>query len=412
MHVGGDAVAVLVADAPLPLAGRDVVRGGASTPSPCPARGRSAHAPSRTAMLTILHLDTERGWRGGERQALWLAEGVARAGHRSIVGARPREPLAERAAAAGLEVVPAAPASEVDPLAALRLRRTIGAAGVQIVHAHTGHAVALGALATLGTGARMVVTRRVDFPLRRNLGTRLKFARASALIAISQAVAAAMTESGIDPARVEVIPSGVDLSRRFHPATTETLAALGVPAGAPLVVQVAQLVQHKDPLTFVAAVDAARRRVPALHALLVGDGALRGAVEAAVAARGLGGVVHLAGYRADADSLLAAASVATLSSEQEGLGTVLLDALSMGKPTVATRAGGIPEIIVDGVSGLLVPVADGEALGAAIARALTDDALAARLAAGARARAREFSVERTTERTIAVYERVLRSAAG
>jgi glycosyltransferase involved in cell wall biosynthesis len=172
-------------------------------------------------------------------------------------------------------------------------------------------------------------------------------------------------------------------------------------------VQVAQLVGHKDPVTFVRAVAAARRRVPGLHALLVGEGPLRPQVEAAVAESGVGDALHLTGYRKDADSLLAAADVATLSSEEEGLGTVLLDAMSMGKPTAATAAGGIPEIVQDDVSGILAPVHDAEKLGGAIARLLTDRALAARLAAGARARAAEFSVQRTAERTLAVYRRVL-----
>ena len=358
-------------------------------------------------MLTVLHVDTERGWRGGERQALWLAEGVRRAGHRSVIAARPGEPLAERAHLAGIDVVPSAPLTEFDVLAAARLRRVIEARGVHIVHAHTGHSVALAAIATLGTRARVVVTRRVDFHLKRNWGTRWKYGRASAIIAISRAVANVLAAGGIDPGRIEVIPSGIDLSRRFVPATPEALAGLGVPPDAPLVVQVAALVGHKDPVTFVRAIARARGAVPGLHALLVGEGPLRPAVEGEVRRLGLDGAVHLAGYRTDADSLLAAASVATLSSEEEGLGTVLLDALSMGKPTAATAAGGIPEIIEDGVSGLLVPVGDHEALGAAIARAATDRALAERLAAGARRRAAEFSVERTAERTLAVYERVL-----
>jgi glycosyltransferase involved in cell wall biosynthesis len=361
--------------------------------------------------ISVLHVDTERGWRGGERQALWLAQAVARAGHTSIVGARPGEPLDVRARAAGLEVIACAPVTEFDPRSALRLRREIVARGVSIVHAHTGHAVTAAAMAVLGTSARVVVTRRVDFRLKRNWGTRWKYSRASALIAISHAVARALEASGIDPARIEIIPSGVDLTRTFEPASRETLAALGVPVGAPLVVQVAQLVGHKDPVTFVRAVAAARREVPTLHALSVGEGPLRGRVEAEVAALGLHDVLHLTGYRADADALLAAADVATLSSQEEGLGTVLLDALSMGKPAAATAAGGIPEIIEDGVSGLLVPVHDAAALGAAIARLLLDTGLAARLRAGALRRAADFSVERTAERTLAVYARVLARGA-
>lgn len=362
---------------------------------------------SRDDALTVLHVDTERGWRGGERQALWLADALAHAGHRSIVAARPGEPLAARARERALPVVRCAPLAEFDPVAVTRLRRVIRVHRVQIVHAHTGHAVGLAALAAAGTRAKVVVTRRVDFRLRDNWGTRWKYRRAAAIVAISRAVAEALAESGIARERIEIIPSGVDLTRTFTPASEATLAELGVPAGAPLVVQVAQLVGHKDPVTFVRAVAAARRRVPGLHALLVGEGPLRPQVEAAVAESGVGDALHLTGYRKDADSLLAAADVATLSSEEEGLGTVLLDAMSMGKPTAATAAGGIPEIVQDDVSGILAPVHDAEKLGGAIARLLTDRALAARLAAGARARAAEFSVQRTAERTLAVYRRVL-----
>jgi L-malate glycosyltransferase len=357
--------------------------------------------------LTVLHVDTERGWRGGERQAFWLARELARRGHRSVVAARPDEPLAARAADAGLEVVPLSPLAEFDPVAVLRLRRAARALGAHVMHAHTGHAVGLAALAARGTGVRIVVTRRVDFRLGRGPATRWKYRRAHALIAISRAVADAMAASGLPRERIEIIPSGVDLSRTFTPATRETLAALGVPPGAPLVVQVAQLVGHKDPLTFVRAIAAARRAVPALHALLVGDGHLRPAVDALVAALALGDALHATGYRTDADALLAAADVATLSSEEEGLGTVLLDAMSMGKPVAATRAGGIPEIVADGASGLLAPVHDAEALGANIARLLSDAPLRSALSAGARARAAEFSVERTAERTLAVYRRAL-----
>ncbi len=356
----------------------------------------------------ILHLDTERGWRGGERQALWLARSLDPSRYRSLVAARPGEPLALHAIAAGLPLVPLAPVAELDPVAAWRLRRAIARDRVRIVHAHTAHAVALAALATRGTSARMVVTRRVDFRLRDNWGTRWKYRRAGALIAISRAVADALVASGIPRDRIEIIPSGIDLSRRIAPASRETLAAVGAMPGSPLVVQVAQLVPHKDPLTFVRAMAAARERVPDLHAVLVGDGPLTDAVRDAVAQCGLAGTVHVLGYRQDADALLAAADVVTLSSREEGLGTVLLDALALGKPVVATRAGGIPEIIEDGVSGHLVAPGDARSLGAMVAALLTDPARRAALAPAARRRAADFSITDTAARTAAVYDRLLR----
>jgi glycosyltransferase involved in cell wall biosynthesis len=323
------------------------------------------------------------------------------------VAARPGEPLATRLAARGVPVIPLAPLSEVDPRAVARLRGVIRREGVQIVHAHTGHAVSLAALATLRSPARVVVTRRVDFPLRRSWGTRWKYGRADAVIGVCRTAAESVRRLGIDPARVHVVHSGVDLGRRIEPAGREALEALGVPAGAPLVVQVAALVDHKDPLTFVRAMAVARERVPAAHALLVGEGGMRPAVEAELDALGLRGVVHLTGYRTDADALIAAADVVTLSSTAEGIAGVLIDAISLGKPVAATRTGGVPEVIVDRECGLLVPVGDAKALGEAIARLLTDRALARRLGEAGLARAPEFSIERTVERTIAVYRRLL-----
>jgi glycosyltransferase involved in cell wall biosynthesis len=356
--------------------------------------------------LTVLHVDTERGWRGGERQVLWLVRTLARMGHRSLVAARPDEPLAGRVREAGVAVVPLAPRTEVDPLAALRLRAVVRREGVDVVHAHTGHAVTPAALATVGTGVPMVLTRRVDFPLKRNPGTRWKYARAAAVIAVSQAVAESLVRSGVARERITVIPSGIDLSRTFVPASAETLASLGVPPGARLVAQVGQLVAQKDPLTLIRAWAAAAPRASDAHLLLVGDGPLRPDVERAVAAAGLGGRVHLAGYRTDADAFIAAADVVTLSSTGEGIPGVVMDAMSQGKPVAATAAGGTGELIEHGTSGLVVPVGDAAALGEAIARLLGDPDLARRLGDAARQRVTLFSVEQTARRNADVYARV------
>jgi glycosyltransferase involved in cell wall biosynthesis len=361
--------------------------------------------------INVIHVDTERGWRGGERQALWLADELARRGVGTVVAARSGEPLAVRALERGLDTIACDPANELDPVAALRLRGEITRRGIHIVHAHTAHAVAVAALATLGTRARVVVARRVDFPLRRNIGTRLKYGRAAVMIAISRAVADVLERSGVDRARIRVVPDGVDLHRIVVPATRETHAALGIASGQPVVVQVAQLVGHKDPLNFVRALVRVRERVPGVQALLVGEGSLRPDVEREIQLLQLQSTLHLAGYRTDADALLSAADVVCLSSSEEGMGSVLLDALAFGKPIAATRAGGIPEVIVDGECGLLAPIRDPAALGDAISRLIMDDELRTRVAAAARLRAAQFSVERLTDRTLAVYESVLEGAA-
>lgn len=358
-------------------------------------------------MLTVLHVDTERGWRGGQRQVLWLAAGMQAAGHRAIVVARPGDELARRAVSAGVEVVPCAPRGELDVWSAWSLRREIVRCGADIVHAHTAHAAALAALARTRTRAKVVVARRVDFPLRRNIGTRLKYDRADAVIAISRDVAEVVTAGGIDPRRLHVVPDGVDLSRRVVPASREMLQSLGIDDSAELVVQVAALVIHKDPLSFVRAMRLASQQRPMLRALMVGDGPLREHVEAEASRLGLEGILRLTGFRHDADELLAAATVATLSSVKEGMGSVLLDAMAFGVPVAATRAGGIPEVVIDGETGLLSPPGDPQAMADNVVRLLGDRALAATLTARASERVKLFSVEKMVERTLAVYASVL-----
>jgi glycosyltransferase involved in cell wall biosynthesis len=284
------------------------------------------------------------------------------------------------------------------------LARFIHREGIQIVHAHTAHAASIALLCA--REAETVITRRVDFRVGRDWISKLKYRRAAAVIAISEAVAEALVASGIDSEQIEIIPSGIDLTRSVPRADSRTLRLLGIPDDAPLVVMVAALVKHKDPLTFVRAMKSVVAAVPNAHALVIGDGPLRPAVERAIAQSGLGANVHLAGYRGDADTLLSAADVVTLSSREEGMGTVLIDALWMGKAIAATRAGGIPEVVEDGTSGLLSPPEDGLALGSAISRLLMDSALRNRFAIAARARASAFSVERTASRTAQIYERV------
>lgn len=357
--------------------------------------------------LRIVHVDTERGWRGGERQAFWLAERLVRLGHHSVMAVRPDELLAARAREAKIPIIPLAPFGEMDMLAAMTLRRAIINEGADIAHAHSGHAVALAALATMGTRARMVLTRRVSFPLKRNPASLWKYARADAMIAVCRATADSLVASGIESARITVAYSGVDLTRVIPPAPPETLASLGVRAGAPLVVMVAALVSHKDPLTFVRAMDVVRRAVPGVQALMVGEGELRPQVEREIAALGLSDCVHLAGYRTDADSLMSVADVVALSSSDDGIGGVVIDAMSFGKPVAATAAGGIPEAVANGETGLLVSVGDSTALGEAIARLITDRALAERMGANGIRRAPMFSIDNTVERTLEVYERVL-----
>jgi L-malate glycosyltransferase len=377
--------------------------------SPPPVTGTDPTFTLAGPEPVILHVNTARGWRGGERQVLWLTERLHGMGVRSIVAARPGEPLAARVLERGLPFEPFAPGGEWDLRAVLRLRCIARRLGANILNAHDGHANTLAALA-VGVAGTLVITRRVHHRVHRNPVSRWKFRRADAVIAISTSVRGILIDCGVPASRIHLVRSGVPLDRPARAASSDTLTGLGVTCGVPLVVKVGALVDHKDPINFVRAMKFVHAQIPGVQALIVGDGPLRTRVASEIGALGLDGVVHLAGYRTDADALLAAASVAVLSSKDEGLGTVILDAMQLGVPVVATAIAPIREMIRGGVDGLLVPAGASTALGAAIAQALTDPETSRRVES-ARLRLPEFSADRTAADTLAVYRAVIRGLA-
>ncbi|HLI25538.1 MAG TPA: glycosyltransferase [Chloroflexota bacterium] len=207
------------------------------------------------------------------------------------------------------------------------------------------------------------------------------------VIAVSRAVARDLrARPGLPVAadRLRVVYNGLDLAR-VQAAEPLPRAALGVPAGAPLVVCVGNLFPIKGQRLLISAFARLRQRLPAAHLLLVGEGPDRPALERLAAAHGQQEHVHFLGARADAPAILAASDVVAVPSLAEGLPLVPLEALALGKPVVATRAGGLPEIIAHGVTGLLVPPRRPEALAAALLAVLTQPAYAAALAARGRA---------------------------
>ena len=361
--------------------------------------------------LRSVHVDTERTWGGGQRQVAWLAAGLARRGHPTWVMARPSSRYAVELRGSSVLVLPLAPRAEFDLFAVRRIRALATRVGAGLLVAHAAHAAALAALATLGTDLRLVVTRRVAIPLRGSPLSRWKHRRAALVVAVSDRVRDALVADGLDSRRIQVVHSGVDVGRPFSPADSATLRALGLSPERPIAVMVSSLdPPHKDPVTFLRALAAARRCRPDLQGLLVGGGRLLAESLRERAALDLGDAVAIAGHRLDAECLLAAGSVAMLTSRDEGLGTTLLDAMLWGVPVVATAAGGVREIVRDGVDGLLSPPGDAEALGRDLVRVLTEGDLRERLVTSGRERVRAFSMERMVDGTIDAYRRALYSA--
>lgn len=350
----------------------------------------------------VLHVDTAATWRGGQNQVLLTARGMAERGRGALIACRAGGELAARAAAAGLAVRALPFRGDLWPPALVALARLVRRERPSALVLHDPHAVSAGLVASrLALRVPAVAVRRVDFPLR-GAFSRAKYRACDRVVVVSRAIGAVVEAGGVARRRLRLVYEGVP-DRVPAPGGREALSELGVPAGAPVIGNVAALTSHKDHATLVEAMALLRPRLGAARLVVLGEGELRGALEAQVRERGLGDRVVFAGFRRDLDVLLPAFSVFCLSSRLEGLGTSLLDAMAFGLPVVATAAGGIPEAVEDGVTGRLAPPRDPRALADALADVLSDEPRRRALGAAGRRRFLErFTVDHMVDGTLRV----------
>ncbi len=348
--------------------------------------------------------------RGGERQLLYLAAALRARGRRGVVCARAGGELETEARRQGFEVLPLA-------LSAVLKARAEGA----ILHAHTGHAAGTAALAAW-TGAPVVAHRRVDFPVS-GLSARLKYGAAGRIVCVSKAIADIMRAAGAPGPKLAVIPDGLPVTAeesawaaidgsRFAPPSAEERAAhrkalaaeFNFPQDSLLIGNLAALVPHKDHDSLLAAAVIVLLQRPKVKFLIAGRGPEEASLFESIKRMGLLGKVILLGHRDDPVPLLKALDVYVQSSWGEGMGSVLIEAAACGVPIAATSAGGIPEVVDDGETGLLVAPRHPEGMAANLLRLIDDKALRARLAAEGRARVSRFGLTRMANDMEKIYD--------
>jgi|CXWL01.1.fsa_nt_gi glycosyltransferase involved in cell wall biosynthesis len=343
----------------------------------------------------ILHVASGREWRGGQRQVLLLARGLAAMPDVASLVLTGRETrLARELAAAGVALVEAPWRLGLDPRALARVVRA--ATPDTILHAHDGHAHALADAASQITGARVIVSRRISTPLT----APRRYRRAAAVIALSEAIAAQARAAGVAPQRIHRIPPAVDLgSLASSPAWPASVAH---PGTAPWITVIAALTPEKGVDLVLEAAAIIAPRLPALRWLVLGEGGERAALEARRHVLGLDHVVWMPGHVVGPEGALIGATLAVQPSRQEGFGSSVLDALALGVPVVATSAGGLPDALAGG-GGVLVAPDDPGALAEAVLSLLDDAPRCAALGAAGRRAAASFGVAQLVERTLAVY---------
>jgi glycosyltransferase involved in cell wall biosynthesis len=272
-----------------------------------------------------------------------------------------------------------------DRLAVHALADAIADFEPEVIHNHMYRAEVIGTLAAYHLGERgcrrpavlsTVHSSRVRCLEDRNALRQLT-PLMDRLIAVSRAIERKIVEEGREGAPVSLIYNGVDLQRYNHQQPCCTLHEdYGIDEKSPIVGVVARLEAEKGHRTLLDAWPSVLSSVPDAWLLIVGEGSERNALESQTAELGIAHRVVFTGRREDVPAVTAALDIAVLPSYREAQGLSVLEAMALSRPVVASAVGGIPEMIEDGVSGLLVPAGEPEPLAAAIVRLLTDHPLA------------------------------------
>jgi glycosyltransferase involved in cell wall biosynthesis len=364
--------------------------------------------------LRILQLyPKEDYFTGAAIQLRELARGLAKRGHHVVVATRPSRIWAEKAKEARIPYSPLPMTSEVDLRSVRGLIRILREHRVQIVHAQKGKARTLALLAGLFVRIPVLVLNRgVSFPLTRwnRLGYTTR--RVTAIVAVSHSIKRGLVAQGVSEEKIEVIYSGTDTDR-FHPGVDGSTIRreLALTPDHFLVTQVGvrSWRGNDDVLDAMAQVV---RSAPQARLLVVG--ARRpDALHEKARTRGVDGVVRVLGYREDIPEILAASNV-TVDASYAGVGLTgsLRESLAVETPVIGTAIEGIPELIQERVTGLLVPPRDPRALAGAILSLIENPTMAREMARAGRKRVEElFSTRAKLERTEALYRRLLAERA-
>lgn len=317
--------------------------------------------------MKILHIDTERGFRGGEVQVLLLMEGLKKRGHENFLVAS-NEDLIKKAEPIAESILTVNPQRLLDIANIFKICKFIKTSNIDALHLHTAHSHIIGAVAGRIKHKPIVITRRVDFPVR----SRFKYNElADKIIAISKAVKKVLVEGGVREDKITVIHSGIDTKRFDNLNNADYLfREFNIPDKRLMIGTVAHLTDHKGHTYLLDAIPHVLKEFPHSFFLFVGDGELRDLLKTKSRILGISDKVFFTYFRKDIPEILSILDLFVLPSHLEGLCTSLMDAMYMKVPIVATTAGGIPEVIKNGKTGLLVPPKDPEALAKAMIKLL------------------------------------------
>lgn len=363
--------------------------------------------------MKILHLSSERSWRGGEQQIAYLIDELQGRGHENFVICRPGSNFEEYCQSKLIKHV----TSSYSGLGLLKtaqyLKKYVKKNDIDIIHVHTAKSHIAGYFSLLlGNTRTFILSRRVDFVPGEGWLTRKRYNHPGIkkILCVSDAIRKIMhdyLEEGKD--RCMTVYSGVDLTKFEVIPSFSLREKFSVPDDTAIVGNTSALADHKDYFTFIDTAGELIREGVKIHFFVLGDGPMKDEIVSYAASNGLQDHITFSGFVDNVPEWLKQFDVFLITSKTEGLGTSIIDALACEIPVVATKAGGIPELVIHEQTGLLAEVQNVSQLTSHVKRILEDASLRRELTSNGLKHVQLFSKENTGAETLKAYHFAMNS---
>lgn len=360
--------------------------------------------------MTILQLSSEKYFRGGERQIALLIDELNKLGVHNIVAARRGSEFSKYCAKNNIECFELGFRNAFDLVTASSIKKICSTRKVDIVHIHSAksHGIAVIA-ASLGNKTPLILSRRVAFIPKNSFLTKWKYNHPAIrkIVCVSNRIKEIMQAYAQRPERCVTVYSGIDL-KKFDGIVNDgrLRKEYNISDSTTLIGNTAALEKEKDLFTFIKTISILIKDDMDVKGVVIGDGSLQQELTEFSRSLNVESSIIFTGYRNDVRECLAGLNIFMITSEEEGLGTSVLDAFAAGVPVVATNAGGIPEMVIHERTGLLADIKNAQHLAENVKRLMTNDALKKSLTINAKENLLEFSKEEMARKTLDVYKLV------
>ena len=363
--------------------------------------------------MKILHLSSEKSWRGGEQQIAYLIGELSQQGVKNIVACRKNSAFESYCQTEDIPYYSLPFSNSLDIKTAAGLKKICRSESPSLMHLHSSKSHGVAVLSGwMGNPAPLVLSRRVDFPLKNNWLSRKKYnsLKIRKILCVSDAIKEIVQKSIAEPQKAVTVYSGIDLNKFSSLAGNYLRSHYKIPENHYLVGNTSAIAPHKDYYTFVNTIEELEKNnLPAVY-FIIGTGPLEQEIKAYAAAKGLEKKIIFTGFLNNLPEILPELDLFLMTSVTEGLGTSILDAFACKVPVVATAAGGIPEIVKHEETGLLAPVGNSHQLADEVLRLLQNPELRGKFTANAFERVKQFDKKITAAQTLEVYQQVIKES--